>query len=737
MSENISNAEKPTEYILPVHPRGLTGESNEYVVTDRMKSYDWANYNPLKSYRESVELYADRPMVGARKKLDIHHYGEFEWLTYRQTATYVDQMRDFLSTTTLRPGDNVVIYGRNRVEWMLADLACQAAGLVSVPLYDALGIDNLMYICDLTEIKAAFVDKRHTALMLSLKDVIPSLELVVSFDPVDHHGLLSSTAALYCERHNIDLRNKDDSAVFAMEEIRSEVFSSAPSMPSILTAVDVNNTPIPPDMAHFTAILDSTAPYPEGPAIVEWNVALTRGNAAPTQPDHSWKPEETFSILFSSGTTDRPKGVPCRADALVTAIVVASSIMGNGPRDSSSIKPGKPRYDTLLSYLPLAHVFERSVEHMAFWRGDAVGYYSGDIRLLTSDLQALAPTLLVCVPRVLMRMYNSMTQKIEEATGVSKYLLNRYLALRHRQVLEENLRREPVKPSPLGMRLVYSKFRGALGGRIRNIFVGSAPIDGNVLIFLKEALCLDDCVQGFGLTETQSVGASSVKYETSAGHMAAQTPNTELKLVSVPGRYEASGANPRGELCMRGHAIFKGYYKRPELTAEAIDEDGWFHTGDVAEAVTVDGFVNFRLIGRLKNVLKLSQGEFISLDAIDAAIETPYTSAHVTLARGTEPFPVVICAVDKDRCIADGLLPAGATPMDMQADSFKRELLGRMREQAQGALRPFEMPKSIAVTAFDWTPDTGLVTPSLKAVRAEFVTQFAGEIDRMYAEPLF
>ncbi|KAG9393744.1 AMP-binding enzyme [Carpediemonas membranifera] len=736
-----TDKKEPSDFVFDFHPLGLAGKKSEFELTPRTiqwnKENRWAQYTPLRSFRESVELYAERCMLGARVQTDVNRYGDYKWLTYAEVATYVDEMRDFLRSTSLEPGDRVVIYGRNRIEWLIADLACMAAGLVTVPLYDALGVDNLMYICELTDVKAAFVDKRHAPLILSLVDVVPTLELVISMDPFDPGMLLASTGALFCERHNIDLRRKDDSSIYNWDDCKSELSSFAPPTPSIISALDYGSVLIPPNMARFSTVKDAMCPYPaKGPVAIEWNVALTRGKAASSSGDFDMKPDDDFTIIFSSGTTDRPKGVPCRCGALVPPILIASGNVGLGNNHGSPV--GEPQHDVILSYLPLAHVFQRSVEHMCIWRGDAIGYYSGNIKMVMGDMAKLKPTYLIAVPRVLMRVYNAMQAKIAQASGVKKYLLNRYLTQRSGQVDSEFEFRKYIKPSPLGNKLVFSKFKATLGGRVRQLWLGSAPMDSKALRFLKVALCVDEVFEGYGLTESMCVGVSNIRYESNLGYLCHQVPGMEFKLASVPGRYDANPAqeHPKGEVCLKGAAVIRQYYKRPDLTEEQIDDDGWFHTGDVAEVTYVDGQPKARLVGRLKNVVKLQQGEFVRLDAIDQAFECGECPSLITVARSTEPYVVVICTVDISQCKASGLLPEDGDEATVQGAEFKKALIQHFRTLGEGKLKPFEFPRNVHVTPFEWTPENKLMTPSMKTVRTEFMSQFSDELDEMYHAPL-
>ncbi len=734
------------EIFLPNHRFSMNGAENEYI--EMYPNYDWGKYTVIGNFRASVKEYHDRPLMGSREKLDVGKFGSYKWKTYSEVAKLVDAVRDYLHLLGIKKGDMVAIYGHNREEWLIADLACCAVGAITVPLYDALGVENLLYISKLTELKAAFVDHKHAPLMLSLLDQLPCLKHIVSFDGVEPQSTLASTIALYCERNSIQMRlTAQEGSLYSFDPLGVDsvhsVIEGVPGSPSILSAVDFDDINIPAEMPPFTIFstrAEMDALEADCVSLTSWSAVLTIGAEAESIKDEPTDPEATFSVMFSSGTTGNPKGVVCRNISLGVAVQMASANMGNGFQDHPVPTPplpaGAPQHDVLLSYLPLAHVFERAAEHMTIHRGDAVGYSCGNIKMIVDDLQVLRPTIFIGVPRVFVRMYNGMQDKINSSTGLKRKLLKYYLKQRRKATTYDAVHRVYSQPSRIGLALIYSKFRGAMGGRVRQIWSGSAPIPGHILRFFKEALCIE-VHEGYGLTETMAVGASTMRYEGHHGHNGVPGARTRVKVVGVPGRYTTRPTDdtlPRGEVCIQGPCVTKEYYKNPELTASTIDSDGFFHTGDVGEVDVVNGATVVRLIGRLKNVLKLQQGEFVNLDAIDAAVRSTLLTAHVTLARGTEPFVIVFCTVDVPACRAEGFLPEDSTDDDLQDPGFRTKLLRHVRGGLDG-LRPFEMPRHIHVCPGEWTPDD-MLTPSMKVVRSEFEKRLGGEIDEMYRNPL-
>lgn len=257
--------------------------------------------------------------------------------------------------------------------------------------------------------------------------------------------------------------------------------------------------------------------------------------------------------------------------------------------------------DVAISYLPLAHIFGRSSDLSAIKVGAAVGYFSGDINLLAEDMQTLKPTVMATVPRLLNRIYAKLVAASVDAPGVVGILAKKAVADKL-----ANLEAGRGFTHPVWDRLLFNKMRLALGGRIRSICCGSAPISKEILSFLRIAFCCE-IFEGYGSTETCATASVTHPGEYRPGHLGAPFPCCEIKLVDVPEmNYLATDPYPRGEICVRGGNVFQGYHKDPEKTKEALDEEGWCHTGDIG---MIDEKGSIVVIDRKKNIFKLAQGE--------------------------------------------------------------------------------------------------------------------------------
>ena len=326
------------------------------------------------------------------------------------------------------------------------------------------------------------------------------------------------------------------------------------------------------------------------------------GEAAP-RPYYAPKADDIVTINYTSGTTGNPKGVMLsHANAVAAASACLTICM---------MKPG----DVTPSYLPLAHIYQRMTEHAALWAGTAIGYFHGNILELVDDLKLLRPTTFTSVPR----LYNRFGGVIKAQTiqqpgfkgGLSRHIVNTKLAN-----LENATPGKATNKHLLYDRLWSRKVASALGlERARTMVSGSAPLDPGLHQFLRVVFS-NNLMQGYGLTETYAMGLAQAENDLSSGNCGGVGVATELCLADVPDmEYLVSDRpHPRGELLMRGSNVFKQYYKNEAETQKAFTEDGWFRTGDIC---SVDELGRFRIIDRVKNVLKLAQGEYISPERIE------------------------------------------------------------------------------------------------------------------------
>ncbi|KAF2232054.1 acetyl-CoA synthetase-like protein [Viridothelium virens] len=455
--------------------------------------------------------------------------------------------------------------------------------------------------------------------------------------------------------------------------------------------------------------------------------------AASAQPYNPPKPTDIATINYTSGTTGNPKGVVLTHQNAISG--ASSSLVLASP------KPG----GTVLSYLPLAHIYERVSEHASMWVGGGTAYFHGNIVELVDDLKLVRPDAFISVPR----LYNRFGSAIKAATvqqpgirgSISQYILN---------TKQANLANptNPTNKHTLYDRVWGRRVASALGlERTRTMISGSAPIDPSLHQFLRVVFA-NHFMQGYGLTETYAVGLGQLPGDFSSGNCGAPGSCSELCLQDVPDMeyLTTDKPHPRGELLVRGPTVFREYFKNEAETKKAMLPGGWFRTGDVC---AIDEMGRFKVIDRVKNVLKLAQGEYVSPERIENAYLAALSFLQMAYVHGDSGRDSLVAIFGVDPAI----FPAWATEVlgrevkgaevdggesirEACTDVKVREKVWEQLERVgkKQKFNKWERVKKVALMVEPFTVENELLTPTLKLKRPQTAKKYRSTLDQLYEE---
>lgn len=454
--------------------------------------------------------------------------------------------------------------------------------------------------------------------------------------------------------------------------------------------------------------------------LAEFETLGSQHHINPIQADS----EQIYSICYTSGTTGNPKG------AILTHGQCAITAAG-GPCGTPYI-----RNNVFLSILPLAHCFERVKELIMLNTGAAIGYLTaGDPTRIIEDIQILQPAEIILVPRIMNRFH----QLIRERTGVDKSELK--AKLMQRAVSDKLALIRPkdlvIPPHPIWDRLIFNKIRNVFGGKLLMISTGASPIVPEVLKFFRAAIGCH-VYEGYGLTETFAGVAKTVFNDfDSGGTVGTIQPFVEVKLKDVPElEYMTSDKpQPRGEILCRGiNTITRknGYYKDPKATEAAVDEGGWFHTGDVGE---IDPCGRLKIIDRVKNLIKLSQGEYVGLENVESAYSScPVVSQIYVHGDSLRDYLVGIIVPEPSFLSRVGV-SSKAKDESLNEAHVTSLLLSELDAHAvKIGLRGFEKIRRVYVTLEPFTVENGMLTPTFKLRRRDAYAKYKHIIDKLYID---
>ncbi len=420
----------------------------------------------------------------------------------------------------------------------------------------------------------------------------------------------------------------------------------------------------------------------------------------------SIEPTDLATLIYTSGTTGEPKGVALTHGNIAANQNVAAADFGFTPADAC------------ISFLPLSHITARALDYVMYTSGAQVAYCS-KFDKLPEAMREVRPTVFVGVPRV----FEKIRQEVERRAALSpikKRILNWALGVggKHSDTVYDG--RQPASTMwKLASKLAYSKVREAFGGRVRIFVVGGAPLGiDTAKWFASVGIAL---WEGYGLTETSPVIALNTPRTHRMGAVGMPMPNLELKLAGD------------GELLVRGPSVFSGYWNKPAMTAECLDAEGWFRTGDIAH-LDEDGFLY--ITDRKKELLKTSGGKMVAPQPIENKLKSNILVAQAALVGDRHKFISAILSPNFT-ALEEWATRHGVDAKDraeLVSDSRVVALYAEIVREVNGSLANFESLKRFRVVADEWSQESGELTPSMKLKRRVITERYAALIDALYAD---
>jgi long-chain acyl-CoA synthetase len=422
---------------------------------------------------------------------------------------------------------------------------------------------------------------------------------------------------------------------------------------------------------------------------------------------HAVAADDIATIIYTSGTTGRPKG--CVLTHRNMYFDIANAI----PKLQSLFGPGA---STLL-FLPLAHSFARIIQVGCVHARARMGH-APDVRNLVADLQSFQPTFILSVPRVFEKVHNTARQTAIADGRAGVFNRAEQTAIAYSEALDKGgpgiaLRAEHA----LFNKLVYGKLRAALGGRCRSAISGGAPLGERLAHFFR-GIGLD-VREGYGLTETSPVVAANFDEGIRLGTVGRPLPGVTVRIADD------------GEIMIRGDQVFKRYWNNEAATAEALDADGWFHSGDIGELD--DGFL--RITGRKKELIVTAGGKNVAPAVLEDRLRGYPLVSQCMVIGDRQPFIAALVTLDEESLpawLAEKGMPADATVSDLRHDERVRAAVQEAVDYANRAVSKAEAIKSFRILPRDFTEATGELTPSLKVKRNVVLKEYADEIAAIY-----
>ncbi len=420
-------------------------------------------------------------------------------------------------------------------------------------------------------------------------------------------------------------------------------------------------------------------------------------------------PHDTATLIYTSGTTGRPKGVILTHENISSnALTCYNELEGYRAGASGEVA---------ISFLPLTHIFARTLHYGFLSRGTSVYFTTPDE--LADTLQKIQPTVFATVPRLLEKVYSKIQSKTEANTGIKKKLGLWALDVARQYELGEEPSGLFSLQLTLANKLVFSKWRDALGGRVRFVVSGGAALNQEICNVFNAAGV--PIMEGYGLTETSPVITFNRVSHNRAGTVGEPIPGVEVKVADD------------GEILTRGPHVMKGYYKDKERTREVLTEDGWFHTGDIGE-MTDEGFL--RITDRKKDLFKLSTGKYVTPQPLENELVVHGAVEHAVVIGSSRKFCAALIFPEQEAveslAAKHGL--SGKPYEELLNEPAIYKQFQKFVDEANEGMDHWSTIKRFVLIPGQLTIENGMLTPTMKVRRPKVHEKYREEIEALYAD---
>jgi long-chain acyl-CoA synthetase len=422
------------------------------------------------------------------------------------------------------------------------------------------------------------------------------------------------------------------------------------------------------------------------------------------------KADDPYTIVYTSGTTGPPKGVVLtHANAMSVCQMV---------QELEFVQPGETTY----LYLPLAHMFALTAQLASFDQGTTIVYFGGNTREILAEIIETKPTYLPSVPRIFEKIYAAAIQMQEQASDEDRERFAKAVKLgvevRQRRERGEAVPPELEEPFERADKELFQRVRDLFGGRVRQAVTGAAPIGAEILEFFYAAGV--PVLEGWGMTETTGVGTVGRLDAFKFGTVGLPLPGVEIRI-----------SEEDGEILMKGPNVFKEYWRNPEATAEALDADGWLHSGDLG-SIDEDGFV--KITGRKKDIIITAGGKNLTPSNIENDLKQSRFISQAVMYGDRKPFPVALITLDPEEILPwakENALPEDLGELAQNEDV--RALVQKELDRANANYARVEQIKKFAILDHDLSIDDGELTPTLKVKRTVISDRYQELFESLYS----